>query len=123
MLLLGAALLVVGQVIAAPSFWSFVPPMWIIAIGIVFASSVTANGALQSFGHVAGTATALYYCNESLVVGIVGTTLVVLLPGDTAWPLSAYCALMAVVVLGFIRWVEKSPRTAALPDLARDREA
>ncbi|KYG07438.1 MFS transporter [Sorangium cellulosum] len=122
MLLLGAALLVVGQAIAAPSFWAFVPPMWIIAIGIVFANSVAANGALQRFGHVAGTATALYYCIESLVVGIVGTTLVVLLPGDTAWPLSAYCTLMAVVVLGLVRRVERSPATAVSPDPARARE-
>ncbi|MDI1434561.1 Bcr/CflA family efflux MFS transporter, partial [Polyangium sorediatum] len=110
MLLLGAAFLAVGQVTFAPSFWTFVPPMWIIAIGIVFATSVTAQGALQRFGHVAGTATALYYCIESLIVGIVGTTLVVLLPGDTAWPLSAYCALMAVVVLGFVWRLEKAPR-------------
>lgn len=92
--------------------------MWIIAIGIVFASSVMANGALQSFGHVAGTATALYFCIESLVVGIVGTTLVVLLPGDTAWPLAAYCTLMAVVVLGFVRRVEKSPSRPPEPPVA-----
>ncbi|XXS71141.1 CmlA/FloR family chloramphenicol efflux MFS transporter [Sorangium sp. So ce131] len=122
MLLLGAALLVVGQVMGAPSFWTFIPPMWLIAVGIVFASSVTANGALQRFGHVAGTATALYYCIESLVVGIVGTTLVVLLPGDTAWPLAAYCTLMAALVLGLVRRVEKSPATAVLPDSARPRE-
>ncbi|WP_437291925.1 CmlA/FloR family chloramphenicol efflux MFS transporter [Sorangium sp. So ce406] len=122
MLLLGAALLVVGQVIAAPSFWTFIPPMWIIAIGIVFASSVTANGALQSFGDVAGTATALYYCIESLIVGVVGTTLVVLLPGDTAWPLAAYCTLMALVVLGFVWRAETSPVTGVLPDPARHRE-
>ncbi|XXU52869.1 CmlA/FloR family chloramphenicol efflux MFS transporter [Sorangium sp. So ce1078] len=123
MLLLGAALLAVGQVIAAPSLWTFIPPMWIIAIGIVFASSVTANGALQRFGHVAGTATALYYCIESLVVGIVGTTLVVLLPGDTAWPLAAYCTLMAFAVLGLVRRVERSPATAVSPDPAPHREA
>ncbi|KFA94186.1 hypothetical protein Q664_04500 [Archangium violaceum Cb vi76] len=42
MLLLGAALLTAGQLLAAPSFWTFVVPMWLIAIGIVFAASVTA---------------------------------------------------------------------------------
>lgn len=59
MLLLGAALLTAGQLLAAPSFWTFVVPMWVIATGIVFAASVTAHGALQAFGSVAGTAVAL----------------------------------------------------------------
>ncbi|WP_437730534.1 hypothetical protein [Sorangium sp. So ce1335] len=49
------ALLGVGQAIADPSFWTVIAPMWIIAVDIVFANSVTANGALQRFGHVAGS--------------------------------------------------------------------
>ena len=100
MLLLGAALLVDGQLFAAPSFASFVVPMWVISTGIVFAGSVTANGALQEFGNAAGTAVALYFCVQSLVVGVVGTLVVVMLDGDTAWPLATYCAVMAVVTLG-----------------------
>ncbi|OJH36093.1 CmlA/FloR family chloramphenicol efflux MFS transporter [Cystobacter ferrugineus] len=117
LLLLGAALLATGELTAAPSFWVFIPPMWLIAMGIVFTCSVTANGALQDFGHVAGTATALYYCIESLIVGAVGTTLVVLLPGDTAWPLVAYCTLMALVTLGCRRRVES--RDPILPRKAQ----
>jgi DHA1 family florfenicol/chloramphenicol resistance protein-like MFS transporter len=103
MLLLGAALLVGGQLFAAPSFASFVVPMWVISTGIVFAGSVTANGALQEFGNAAGTAVALYFCVQSLIVGVVGTLVVVLLGGDTAWPLAAYCAGMAVATLGGLR--------------------
>nr|WP_258868202.1 hypothetical protein [Alkalilimnicola ehrlichii] len=99
MLLLGAALLIGGQLFLEPSFWSFVLPMWVISIGIVFASSVTANGALAAFGHVAGTAVALYFCLQSLIVGIAGTLLVVLLDGSTAWPLAAFATLMALVTL------------------------
>ncbi|WP_425537988.1 CmlA/FloR family chloramphenicol efflux MFS transporter [Myxococcus stipitatus] len=99
LLLLGAVLLTAGQLFWAPSFWTFVAPMWVIAAGIVFAASVTANGALQSFSAVAGTAVALYFCLQSLIVGAVGTSLVILLDGDTAWPLVAYSSLMALVTL------------------------
>ncbi|RKH78775.1 CmlA/FloR family chloramphenicol efflux MFS transporter [Corallococcus sp. AB045] len=100
LLLLGAVLLTAGQLLTAPSFWTFVVPMWVIAAGIVFAVSVTANGALQAFGAVAGTAVALYFCIQSLIVGVVGTLMVVLLDGDTAWPLVGYASLMAGVTLG-----------------------
>lgn len=99
MLLLGAVLLAMGQLLLSPSFWSFVMPMWVIAVGIVFASAVTANGALQAFGDIAGTAVALYFCLQSLIVGIVGTLLVVVLDGDTAWPLAGYSALASCVTL------------------------
>lgn len=99
LLVLGALLLVVGQSMAAPSLWTFVLPMWVIAIGIVFTGSVTANGALQAFGHVAGTAVALYFCIQSLIVGILGTLAVVFLGGDTAWPLAGYSSAMAIVTL------------------------
>ena len=47
MLLLGAGLLSIGQVFGAPSFGTFIVPMWVMAIGIVFTVSVTANGALE----------------------------------------------------------------------------
>lgn len=107
MLLLGAALLTVGQLVAKPSFATFVLPMWIIAVGIVFASSVTANGALQDFGKVAGAAVALYFCVQSVLVATVGTILIVVLPGDTAWPLVVYCLVMALVTLGALRLLQR----------------
>lgn len=99
LLILGAVLLVAGESLGAPSFWSFVPPMWVIAVGIVFTGSVTANGALQAFGHVAGTAVALYFCIQSLIVGVLGTVAVVLLGGDTAFPLAGYSSIMAISTL------------------------
>jgi len=99
MLLFGAALLAAGQVFAAPSFATFVLPMWVIAMGIVFTTSVTANGALESFGDVAGTAVALYFCIQSLVVGFVGTLFVILLGGDTALPLAGYASVFAATTL------------------------
>ncbi|MGH6810375.1 MAG: CmlA/FloR family chloramphenicol efflux MFS transporter, partial [Ensifer adhaerens] len=95
LLILGSVLLMVGQSMAAPSLWTFVLPMWVIAIGIVFTGSVSANGALQAFGHVAGAAVALYFCIQSLIVGVLGTLAVVFLGGDTAWPLAGYSSAMA----------------------------
>jgi DHA1 family florfenicol/chloramphenicol resistance protein-like MFS transporter len=103
MLLAGAALLSIGQIAGPPGFWSFVLPMWVIAIGIVFAASVTANGALAEFGDMAGTAVALYFCIQSLITSIGGTLAVMLLGGDSAWPLAAYCAIAALVVLAALR--------------------
>lgn len=96
LLLTGSVLLVLGELLLSPSFWSFMPPMWIIALGIVVTAAVAADGALAEFGDVAGTAVALYFCIQSLIVGLVGTVAVVLLPGDTAWPLACYAAGMAV---------------------------
>ncbi|MBK1870256.1 CmlA/FloR family chloramphenicol efflux MFS transporter [Taklimakanibacter albus] len=103
LLLLGSALLVLGELFLSPSFWSFMPPMWIIALGIVMTASVTADGALAEFGDVAGTAVALYFCIQSLIVGLVGTAAVVLLKGDTAWPLAVYAAGMALATLAALR--------------------
>ncbi|MFY1832353.1 CmlA/FloR family chloramphenicol efflux MFS transporter [Myxococcus fulvus] len=115
LLLTGAALLAAGQLLAAPSFWTFVAPMWVIAAGIVFAASVTANGALQAFGAVAGTAVALYFCVQSLIVGTVGTLMVVLLDGDTAWPLVAYASLMATVTLSAQANLRRRRSTGQVP--------
>jgi DHA1 family florfenicol/chloramphenicol resistance protein-like MFS transporter len=53
-LLCGAALLATGQLWGEPSFWSFVAPMWVMAVGIVLSVSVSANGALAAFGSTAG---------------------------------------------------------------------
>lgn len=99
MLLIGAGLLALGQVLLEQSFVSFVMPMWVIAIGIVFASSVTANGALEAFGASAGMAVAFYFCVQSLIVALLGTLFVVGLDGDTAWPLAGYATMMALLVL------------------------
>ena len=107
MLLIGAASLAVGQLFAEPSFASFVVPMWVISVGIVFAGSVTANGALEAFGDAAGTAVALYFCVQSLIVGLLGTLAVVALGGNTAWPLAVYCTVMALVTLGGLKWLGK----------------
>src|SRR5690606_39380838 len=44
------------------SFFTFILPMWVIAVGIVFTVSVTANGALADFDEIAGSAVAFYFC-------------------------------------------------------------
>ncbi|EJT07170.1 CmlA/FloR family chloramphenicol efflux MFS transporter [Rhizobium sp. CCGE 510] len=98
-LLVGAVLLAIGELFLQPSFTSFVVPMWIIAIGIVFATAVTANGALDAFGDTAGTAVAFYFCAESIIVGVAGTLFVVLLGGDSAWPLVGYVCVTALTTL------------------------
>jgi len=90
-------------VLAAPSFATFVLPMWVMAVGIVLTGSVTANGALAAFGDVAGTAVALYFCAQSLIVGIAGTVFVILLGGDTAWPLAGYATVLAATTLYALR--------------------
>lgn len=98
-LILGGLLLAAGEVFTTPSFASFVLPMWVIAVGIVMSASVTANGALKAFDAIAGTAVALYFCIQSLIVAVVGTGAVLFLKGDTAWPLVGYCLVMATVTL------------------------
>lgn len=99
LLLVGAAALAAGELWFAPSFASFVLPMWVMATGIALAVSVTANGALAGFDDVAGRAVALHFCLQSLVTGVVGTGCVVLLDGATAWPLVTFASAMAVVIL------------------------
>jgi DHA1 family florfenicol/chloramphenicol resistance protein-like MFS transporter len=109
-LLCGAALLAAGQLWGEPSFWSFVAPMWVMAVGIVLSASVSANGALAAFGSTAGTAVALYFCVESLIVGAVGTLAVVWLDGRTAWPLVAYATVMALATLAMLGWGKRRRR-------------
>lgn len=104
LLLAGAVALAAGQSWLAPSFWSFVAPMWIVAAGIALAASVTANGALAGFDDIAGRAVALHFCLQSLVTGVVGTACVVLLDGATAWPLVVFASGMAVLTLALLRW-------------------
>ena len=107
LLLAGAGLLALGQVAAPLSFWTFMPPMWLIAVGIVFTASVSANGALQAFASSAGTAVALHFCVQSLITGLAGTAFVILLDGTTAWPLVAYATCMAIVTLAARTLLEK----------------
>lgn len=98
LLLAGALLLVLGQVFGSPSFIAFIAPMWVSATGIVMTVAVTANGALKGFDDMAGSAVALYFCVQSVLVAIAGTA-AVLLGGDSAWPLVGYSTGMAVLVL------------------------
>lgn len=113
MLLLGAALLFIGQSVApTPGFATFVLPMWVIAVGIVFAASVTANGALRGFDNTAGAAVALYFCVESVLVAAAGTGLVMVLPGDTAWPLIAHCVIAAIATLISLACLRRRERPA-----------
>ena len=107
MLLLGAALLAAGEIFLPPSFLSFVVPMWLVAVGIVLTTSVTANGALQELAEMAGTVVALHFCIQSLIVGVVGTAFVIAFDGDTAWPLVVYAAVMAAVTLTGLSWLER----------------
>lgn len=99
LLLCGAFALALGQLFGSPSFVSFVLPMWIMAVGIVLTASVTANGALAEFDEIAGAAVAFYFCVQSLIVSVFGTLSVTMLGGDSAWPLTAYAAIMALLVL------------------------
>ncbi|GAC1043321.1 CmlA/FloR family chloramphenicol efflux MFS transporter [Rhizobium sp. No.120] len=99
LLLIGAGALALGQLYSSPSFSSFVLPMWIMAVGIVVAGSVTANGALAEFGDIAGSAVAFYFCIQSLIVSVVGTLAVTALDGASAWPLVAFPIVMALLVL------------------------
>lgn len=99
MLVFGAIPLAIGELFGSPSFLSFILPMGVIAVGIVFTVSVTANGALAQFDDIAGTAVALYFCIESLMVSVLGTLAVTMLRGDTAWPIVCYAVAMAAVVM------------------------
>lgn len=99
LLLLSAGLLGLGEIFLTPSFLSFILPMWLVAVSIVFTTSVTANGALHEFSEMAGTAVALHFCVQSLIVGIIGTSVIIGFDGGTAWPLIAYTGGMAAITL------------------------
>lgn len=104
---LAALLLAAGQLLLEPSFSSFILPMWLAAMGIVITVSVTANGALAQFNDVAGSAVAIYFCVESLIVSVFGTLAVTLLGGDTAWPLVIFGLGMSSVVLLALMLLER----------------
>ncbi len=101
-ILAGGIALAGGETVLPASFASLIVPMWIAAIGIVLTASMTANGALAEFGDSAGTAVAVYFCVQSVAATTVGTALVLLLPGDTAWPLVAFCAVMPLLTLALL---------------------
>mgnify|MGYP001179517324 CR=1 FL=1 len=113
MLVCGALLLAAGEAHASPSFLTFILPMWVMAIGIVLTVSVTANGALRGFDVIAGSAVAIYFCIQSLIVSIAGTLAVTLLDGASAWPLVCYATVMAVVVLAGLALVRSRETRAA----------
>jgi len=73
--------------------------MWGIAVGLVMVVSVAASGALRDFADASGTAVALYYAVQSLIVAGIGTLVTLVLPGDTVWPLVAYGLLLPLASL------------------------
>lgn len=99
---LGALLLVLRETVF-DNVVAFMLPMWSIAVGIALIISVAANGALAAFSESAGTATALYHCVSSVVLVAAGTSAVVLLPGESAWPLVAYGTIGGSFVLVRVR--------------------
>lgn len=99
----GGVLLALGQLLFFPSVLAFILPMGVISMGIAVTCAVTANGALRPFGGAAGTAVAVYYCLESIIVASAGTLVVLCLPGDTAWPLAAFCIAFALLTIGLSR--------------------
>jgi DHA1 family florfenicol/chloramphenicol resistance protein-like MFS transporter len=107
-LLASALILLLTETLLQPSFVSLILPMWLAAIGIVLTASMTANGALSAFDDSAGMAVALYFCIQSLMVSLAGTALVILLPGDTAWPLIAFCTVAPLVVLTMLARLQRS---------------
>ncbi|OFD19180.1 CmlA/FloR family chloramphenicol efflux MFS transporter, partial [Acinetobacter baumannii] len=88
-LMAGALLLAVGETLAPVSVLGFIAPMWLVGVGIATAVSVAPNAALRGFDHIAGTATAVYFCLGGLLLGIIGTLIITLLSTGTTWPIIA----------------------------------
>lgn len=103
LLLIGAAILAVVWTIADPGFATFILPMWIMAVGIVFTVSVTADGALASFGDRAGLAVSIYFAGQSVIVSVIGTFAVAALDGSTPWPLVVFSTVLGLSVLCAMR--------------------
>ncbi|HAS0763709.1 chloramphenicol efflux MFS transporter CmlB [Pseudomonas aeruginosa] len=99
-LIAGAVLLVITELWIPQSVLGFIAPMWLVGVGVATAVSVAPNGALRGFDHIAGAVTAVYFCLGGLLLGSVGTLIISLLPRDTAWPVIAYCLVLATIVLG-----------------------
>lgn len=102
-LMAGATFTAFGSM-TSPSFVTLILPMWLVAIGIVTTGAVTANGALQDFDHAAGTAVALYFCIESLIVSVIGTLVVEVFNGSTVWPLVIFSTTMPIMTLAVLAW-------------------
>ncbi|WP_118988005.1 CmlA/FloR family chloramphenicol efflux MFS transporter [Photorhabdus sp. CRCIA-P01] len=99
---LGSGILAVCSVLGEPQFATFVVPMWVIAVGIVMLVSITANGALREFDDMAGTAVALYFGVQGLVVSGIGTGMVLVFGNDNPWSLIFYAWLMCLInICGF----------------------
>ncbi|OTA19218.1 chloramphenicol efflux protein [Xenorhabdus beddingii] len=98
-LMAGALLLAAGEMLIPKSVLGFIAPMWLVGVGIATAVSVAPNGALRGFDHIAGTATAVYFCLGGLLLGGIGTLSLTLLSHTTAWPIIAYCLILAMTVL------------------------
>lgn len=88
-----------------PTLLGFLGPAWLVAVGIALVVSVSAAGALASFGHVAGTATALFSCVASVLLVSLGSLAVLACPSTTTWPLALYAGGGAVLVL-LVPWRE-----------------
>ncbi|PKH26638.1 chloramphenicol efflux MFS transporter [Enterobacterales bacterium CwR94] len=95
----GALMLALGERLQPNEVAGFIVPMWVVAVGIAAAVSVAPNGALAGFDAIAGTATAVYFCLGSLLLGLVGTFATALLPVNTAWPVVGSGLFFAAVVL------------------------
>lgn len=108
---LGAMILALCTIQGNPGFVPFIMPMWIIAIGIVLVVSVTANGALATFDDKAGTAVALYYGIQGVVVSGLGTLATVVFGGGTPWALVGFCGVMCGVNVAGICWLTRRSRT------------
>ncbi|AOM41874.1 CmlA/FloR family chloramphenicol efflux MFS transporter [Xenorhabdus hominickii] len=98
-LMAGALLLAIGETLIPQSVFGFIAPMWLVGVGIAIAVSVAPNGALLGFDHIAGTATAVYFCLGGLLLGGAGTLTLTLLSSSTTWPIIAYCLILATTVL------------------------
>lgn len=98
-LIAGAAILAAAELLAPHSPLGLIAPMWLVGASIATAVSVAPNGALQGLDHIAGTATAVYFCLGGLILGGIGTLAVMLLPGGTSWPIIAYALSLATAVM------------------------
>jgi DHA1 family florfenicol/chloramphenicol resistance protein-like MFS transporter len=110
LLIASAGALLIGPLWVSSPVAAFILPMWVAAVGIVFTVSVSANGALQSFGDQAGTAVGLYFCIQSLIVSVIGTAFVVFLDGASVWPLAGFATFMPLVTLAALALLPRHPR-------------
>lgn len=81
LLMIGAATLAAAWFLGTPGYVTLVLPMRIMAVGIVVPVSVTAKGALAPFADRAGTAVAIYFAGQSIIIWVLGTAAVLLLGG------------------------------------------